>query len=58
MRVEVKGISETLLNREPHYRIQLGPILEVRNVSGKVIEGYPGLSQILTSNNCPKPALN
>ena len=42
MRVEVKGISHVIFNGEPHFCIQLGRILEVRNYSGKVVEGYSG----------------
>ena len=42
MRVEVKGISQTVFKGQPHYRIQLGRILEVRNYTGQVVEGYPG----------------
>jgi hypothetical protein len=37
MRVEVKGISQTVFLGEMHYRIALGRILEVRNYSGKVV---------------------
>jgi hypothetical protein len=42
MRVEIKGISQTIFKGEPHYRIRLGRILEVRNYTGKVVAGYPG----------------